>query len=157
MSAATTKNPAMQEAFASAEEKAAEMRRHLASRTALGERHHALEEYAEREGREWIRRMLVAHYELRGAAERPVRAVGRDRVLRTFRRPSSRPMMSIVGLLDVPRLAYQAAGVEGLHPMDAALNLPCELYSHVVRRAAAERAACESYEEVAKAMSARTG
>jgi hypothetical protein len=103
--------------------------------------------------------MLQGHYDLRGAVERvvPVRVRGSDGVLRTFRRPSSRPMASIVGLLDIPRIAYQAQGVEGLHPMDAALNLPCELYSHVVRCAVAERAACDSYEEVATAISERTG
>jgi hypothetical protein len=157
MSAAITTEPRNAEVFALAAEKSAEMRQYLASEEALGKQHPELEKYAEEHGREWIRRMLRAHYELRAAAERPVRAVGSDRVLRTFRRPSSRPMLSIVGLLDVPRLAYQAHGVEGLHPMDAALNLPCGLYSHVVRRAAAERVACDSYQEVATAMTERTG
>lgn len=157
MSAATTIEPTNADIFASAVEKAAEMSEYLASTEALGRRHEELEDYAEREGREWIRRMLQGHYDLRGAVERVVRPRGRDGVLRTFRRPSGRPMASIVGLLDIPRIAYQAQGVEGLHPMDAALNLPCELYSHVVRRAAAERAACDSYEDVAAALSDRTG
>jgi len=157
MNAATTTESTNADVFASAAEKAAEMSEYLASKEALGKQHPELEKYAEEHGREWIRRMLQAHYELRAAAERPVRAVGSDRVLRTFRRPSSRPMLSIVGLLDVPRVAYQAHGVEGLHPMDAALNLPCGLYSHVVRCAAAERVACDSYEEVASAMTERTG
>jgi hypothetical protein len=157
MSAATTTEPTNAEVFASAAEKAAEMSEYLASKEALGRRHEELEDYAEREGREWIRRMLQSHYDLRGAVERVVRARGRDGVLRTFLRPSSRPMLSIVGSLDIPRIAYQAQGVEGLHPMDAALNLPCELYSHVVRRAVAERAACDSYEEVVAAIGERTG
>ena len=157
MSAATMTEPATADVFASAAEQAAEMSEYLASKEALGRRHEALEEYAEREGREWIRRMLQGHYDLRGAVERVVRARGRDGVLRTFLRPSSRPMLSIVGGLDIPRLAYQAQGVEGLHPMDAALNLPCELYSHVVRRVVAERVACDSYEEAAAAISDRTG
>jgi hypothetical protein len=143
--------------FASAAEKATEMSAYLGSKEALVCRHEELEEYAEREGREWIRRMLQGHYDLRGAVERVVRARGRDGVLRTFRRPSVRPLLTIVGLLDVARIAYQARGVEGLHPMDAALNLPSELYSHVVRRAAAERAACDAYEEVAASVSERTG
>jgi hypothetical protein len=157
MSAATTTEPTNADVFASAAEKAAEMSEYLASQEALGRRHEDLEDYAEREGREWIRRMLQGHYELRGAVERVVRARGRDGVLRTFRRPSSRPMVSIVGLLDIPRFAYQAQGVEGLHPMDAALNLPCELYSHVVRRVVAERVACDSYEDAATTVSDRTG
>ena len=157
MSAATTTEPTKAEVFASAAEKAAEMSEYLASKEALGRRHEELEDYAEREGREWIRRMLQSHYDLRGAVERVVRARGRDGVLRTFLRPSSRPMLSIVGSLDIPRIAYQAQGVEGLHPMDAALNLPCELSSHVVRRAVADRAACDSYEEVVAAIGERTG
>ena len=157
MSAATTIEPTNAEVFASAAEKAAEMSEYLASKEALGRRHEDLEQYAEREGREWIRRMLQGHYDLRGAVECVVRPRGRDGALRTFRRPSCRPMLSIVGLLDIPRIAYQAHGVEGLHPMDAALNLPCELYSHVVRRVAAERVACDSYEEAAGAISERTG
>jgi hypothetical protein len=66
-------------------------------------------------------------------------------------------MLSIVGQLDIPRIAYQAHGVEGLHPMDAALNLPCELYSHVVRRAVADRVACDSYDETVEAMGEQTG
>jgi hypothetical protein len=157
MSAASTTEPTNAEVFASAAEKAAEMSEYLASKEALGRRHEDLEDYAEREGREWIRRMLQGHYDLRGAVERVVRTRGRDGVLRTFLRPSSRPMLSIVGALDIPRIAYQAQGVEGLHPMDAALNLPYELYSHVVRRAVAERAACDTYEEVVAAMGERTG
>jgi hypothetical protein len=157
MSAATTSEPTNAAVFASAAEKAAEMSEYLTSKEALGRRHEDLEDYAEREGREWIRRMLQGHYDLRGAVERVVRARGGDGVLRTFLRPSSRPMLSIVGALEIPRIAYQAQGVEGLHPMDAALNLPCELYSHVVRRAVAERAACDSYEEVVAAIGERTG
>ena len=157
MGAATTRESTTADVFASAAEKATEMSEYLASKEALAQRHQDLEDYAEREGREWIRRMLQGHYDLRGAVECVVRACGRDGVLRTFRRPSSRPMLSIVGQLDIPRLAYQAQGVEGLHPMDATLNLPPELYSHVVRRAVAERAACDSYDEVAVAIHDRTG
>lgn len=56
-------------------------------------------------------------------------------------RPSERPVVSIVGRVDVARFAYQARGVDSLHPTDAALNLPPELYSHAVRRRAAEQAA----------------
>ena len=64
--------------------------------------------------------------------------------------------MSIVGRVDVARIAYQARGVEGLHPMDAALNLPSELYSHEVRRRLAEQAAGASFEEVSATLSATT-
>ena len=70
--------------------------------------------------------MLQGHHVLRAIAERPVRVEGSDRVVRTFLRPSGRPVVSIVGRVDVARIAYQGRGIEGLHPMDAALNLPSE-------------------------------
>ncbi|MFO0671374.1 MAG: hypothetical protein U0235_17375 [Polyangiaceae bacterium] len=56
--------------------------------------------------------------------------------------------MSLVGKVDVARIAHQERDAAGLHPMDAALNLPPELYSHAVRRRAAEHAAAASFEEV---------
>jgi hypothetical protein len=145
------------DAFAPAMEKAAEMTKYLGSRRAFGATHSELEEFAEREGREVVRRMLQGHYELRALAERPVRAEGADRVVRSFRRPSTRPLLTIVGRVDVPRVAYQARDVDSLHPMDAALNLPRELYSHEVRRRAAEHAAAASFEEVSAKLSATTG
>ena len=157
MSAATTSEESTGGVFASAAEKAAEMGAYLGSKEALRSRHEEVEEYARREGREWTRRMLQGHYDLRGAVEQVVQPRGRDGVLRTFLRPSSRPMLSIVGQLDIPRIAYQARGVEGLRPMDASLNLPCELYSHVVRRAVAERVACDSYDEAVEAIGEQIG
>ena len=147
----------MADAFAPAMEKAFEMARYLDSGLALSATHSELEGFVEEHGRELLRRMLQAHYELRALAERPTRVQGSDGVLRTFRRPSTRPLVSTVGRVDVDRLAYQRRGVDGLHPMDAALNLPAELYSHGVRRCAAEGAACSSFEEVSAALRQRTG
>jgi len=89
MSAATTTEPTNADVFASAAEKAAEMSEYLGSKEALGQRHEELEDYAEREGREWIRRILQGHYDLRGAVERVVRPRGMDGVLRTFLRPTA--------------------------------------------------------------------
>ena len=78
MSAVTTTAPTNADVFASAAEKAAEMTEYLASTEAFGRRHDDLEEYAEHQGREWIRRMLQGHYDLRGAVERVVPVRGRD-------------------------------------------------------------------------------
>ena len=157
MTAGSTATTPAADAFAAAMEKAAEMAKYLESRRAFGATHSELEQVAEREGREFVRRMLQGHYELRALAERPVRAEGADRVVRSFRRPSTRPLLTIVGRVDVDRIAYQARDVEGLHPMDAALNLPQELYSHEVRRRAAEHAATASFEEVSSKLSATIG
>jgi len=141
MNGASTAVPSTADAFTSAMEKAAEMTRYLESRDAFAATHSELEAFVEDEGRELLRRMVQGHHELRAIAERPVRVEGADRVLRTFRRPSSRPVVSIVGRVDVARIAYQGRDIDSLHPMDGALNLPPELYSHAVRRRAAEHAA----------------
>jgi hypothetical protein len=157
MKAGSTTEPSTQNAFTPAMDQAAEMTKYLGSRAAFGASHSELEKFAEREGREFVRRMLQGHYDLRAMAERPVRAEGADRVVRSFRRPSMRPLLTIAGRVDVARVAYQAREVDGLHPMDALLNLPPELYSHEVRRRAAEHAACASFEEVSMSLSGAIG
>jgi hypothetical protein len=57
----------------------------------------------------------------------------------------------------VPRLSYQSPGTPDLHPMDAALNLPRELYSHGIRRMVAKEAAKSSFDEVVETVRDFTG
>jgi hypothetical protein len=157
MSAAYSIQARQSEPFAAAHEQAEAMERHLRSDEAMARRHDELEAYVEREGREYERRLLQAHLELRAARERPVELEASDGVRRSYRRPSSRPLGTIFGSVEVSRLAYQAPGVEGLHPLDAALNLPEELYSHGLRRLVAEQVARSSYAEVLGIVAAHTG
>lgn len=116
-----------------------------------------LEEYVIEQGRELQRLLLQAHLELRAARERVVPVTGTDGVRRTTRRDSRRPLLTLVGQVEVQRTAYQAHDVVGLHPMDAALNLPAELYSHCVRRLVAEHAARSSFDEVVELLEKQTG
>ncbi|MGH7439460.1 MAG: ISKra4 family transposase [Polyangiaceae bacterium] len=108
-------------------------------------------------GRELERRLYQAHLDLRAALERPVPVRGADEVDRTYRRPSHRPLGTVLGAVMVARLAYQAEGVNGLHPMDASLNLPPDEFSHGVRRFVAEHAAMMSFDEVVAELHAQTG
>jgi hypothetical protein len=133
------------------------MEKHLRSSDSMKSTHAELEAFVVNEGREYQRRLLQAHLELRAERERPVVVKGADSVPRKRRRLSSRALMSVVGEVDVPRAAYQAPGVPGLHPMDAALNLPDELYSHSVRRYVAESAARSSFDEVVEDLKKVTG
>jgi hypothetical protein len=145
------------EPFAAAHEQAAAMEQHLRSADAMAQTHSELETFIEREGRELQRRLLQAHLELRAARERPVEVQAADGVRRSYRRPSGRPLGTLFGTVEVARLAYQGPSVEGLHPLDATLNLPEELYSHGLRRLIAEHAARSSYEEVQAIVGERTG
>jgi hypothetical protein len=110
--------------------------------------HADVEAFAEKSGREWARLMLEEHFALRAALERRVTVVDADGVERESVRDSQRRLETVVGTVSVPRKAYQTAGLEDLHPMDAALNLPPELFSHGVRRMVAKEIARASFDEV---------
>lgn len=158
MSAAYSREMEARDVFASAREQAEAMERELCSTQAMGATHHELEAYVQREGREWMRRMMQAHLELRAALERPVEVRGSDKVRRGYARADTRrPLRMLFGDVYVLRLAYEARGVEALHPMDAALNVPDERYSYGVRRLVAEHVARNSYEDAVKFLAAHTG
>jgi len=133
------------------------MKKRLSSPDMLDAEHGELEKYVIAEGRELQRLLLQAHMALRAARERPVDVRGADGVRRTTTRPSSRPLATLVGEVDVERIAYQARDVAGLHPMDASLNLPPEKYSHGVRRFVAEHAAIMSFDDVKHELVMYTG
>jgi hypothetical protein len=134
--------------FSGAREKMRTMEEHLRSNAAFASDLAELERYVKEEGRELERRLLQAHLDLRAAQERPVDVRGADGVRRTARRESSRVLLTIVGEVVVRRWAYEARGVEKLHPADAALNLPTDQYSFGVRRLIAEEACKGSFDEV---------
>jgi hypothetical protein len=146
-----------QDLFCSAREQGEAMEKHLRSPESMLSTHAELEQFLEEQGREYQRRLLQAHLELRALRERPVDVRGADGVARHKRRPSARSLMTVVGEVEVPRLAYQAPGVDALHPMDAALNLPDELYSHSVRRRVAEEVTARSFDETVDQLRRTTG
>ena len=58
---------------------------------------------------------------------------GADGVERSERRMHERRIETTFGTVRVARAGYARAGVDSLHPLDAALNLPAERYSLEVR------------------------
>ena len=110
--------------------------------------HSDLEAFCEAKGREWSRLLLEEHLALRASLEKRVEVTGADGVERTGTRDSERHLETVLGTVAVPRKAYQAPGAEDLHPMDAALNLPRELFSHGVRRMVAKEVGRASFDEV---------
>jgi len=105
------------------------MEEHLRSDGAFTSDLAKLERYVAEEGRELERRLLQAHLDLRAAREQPVDVRGADGIRRSARRVRPRVLLTIVGEVIVRRWAYEANGVEELHPADAALNLPTDRYS----------------------------
>lgn len=134
--------------FASARLHAKRVEDTLSSDEMKDKPHSDLEAFCEAEGREWARRMLQEHLELRADQEKRVDVTGSDGVDRTSVRESERHLETVLGTVAVPRKAYQAPGSKDLHPMDSALNLPRELFSHGVRRMVAKEVSRASFDEV---------
>ncbi len=143
--------------FSAAREQMETMITELSTSTMLSAPHSDIESYVQTEGREVLRQLLQGHLDLRAERERPVPVRGSDGIARTYRRESHRPLGSILGPVLVWRLAYQAPKVDGLHPMDASLNLPPTLYSHGVCRFIAEHAARMSFDDVVHEVEISTG
>ncbi|MGH7435240.1 MAG: ISKra4-like element ISHoc2 family transposase, partial [Polyangiaceae bacterium] len=118
--------------------------------------HSDVEEFLEAKGREWARLMYEEHLGLRAQLERRTEVVGADGAPRKSARDSERQLQTVFGRVPVPRLAYQAPGAQDLHPMDAALNLPREMFSHGIRRMVAKEAARASFDEVVEIVADRT-
>jgi len=144
--------------FAYARVHAAAVERALSSADLTRASFSDVEAYAEQQGREWTRRMLQGYLELQAANEQPVHAVGADGVERpALRRGTERQLETVVGRVTVSRCSYGASGTRSLHPLDAALSLPPELYSFGVRRVVAKEAARASFEEVVELVADHSG
>ena len=96
--------------------------------------HSDLERTLEAKGRELMRKLLQAHLDLRspGEAASPVRDAAGETQSRA--QLHERQLETIFGTVTVARTGYGAEGKPSLHPLDGALNLPVEKYSHEVRR-----------------------
>jgi hypothetical protein len=149
--------PIAAEFFASARAHAAQIEQTLTSPAMMGAAHEQVEELLVTQGREWARRMLEAHLALRAQVEVRLRVVNAEHVELTTVRDSLRHLETLLGRVQVPRLAYQAPGATDLHPLDAALNLPPEIDSHGVRRLVAKEAARASFDEVVELVREQSG
>jgi hypothetical protein len=143
--------------FARARAHVAEVEGILTSDEMIRKPHSDLEAMLVGQGMEWARLMLEENLRLRAQLERTTSVVGADGVERESTRDSERHLETLLGRVPVQRLAYQAPGATDLHPMDAALNLPREMFSHGIRRMVAREAATSSFDEVVDRLRELTG
>ncbi|MBM3269660.1 MAG: ISKra4 family transposase [Candidatus Sericytochromatia bacterium] len=130
----------------------------LSSEESLGMDHSAIESRLFGDGFELLRQLYQAYLDLRAIREVPQPSVlGADGEERTHRRPTSRELESLFGGVRARRIAYGGRGISSLHPADAALNLPPDLFSFGVRRRVAEEAARGAFDAVVEAIAATTG
>ena len=119
--------------------------------------HAEVEMFVEKQGREWARLMFEGQFALRAELEQRVEVIGADGSERTSARNTARHVESVVGLVAVPRLGYQAVGHPDLHVMDAALNLAPDHFSFGVRNLVAKEIARASFDEVVELIRDRSG
>jgi hypothetical protein len=143
--------------FARARAHATKVEGMLASDEMIRKTHSELEAMLDGQGKEWARLMLEENLRLRAQLEQETKVTGADEVERRRVRDSERHLETLLGRVVVPRLAYQAPGTTDLHPMDGALNLPREIFSHGVRRLVARQAATLSFDEVVDTVCELTG
>lgn len=143
--------------FESARAHGVEVERTLRGREMLQAEHATVEAFIEKQGREWARLMLEAQFALRAELEQRIEVVGADGAERSSARSTERQLETVVGTVIVPRLAYQKAGYEDLHPLDAALNLATDHFSFGVRHIAAKESARASFDEVVELIHDRSG
>jgi hypothetical protein len=110
-----------------------------------------------KDGTAMLRDLMQGYFDQCAERERRVKVVGADGIERRDARVSSRRIETPVGEVEVKRLLYEAPGVEGIAPLDAAHGLPDEKYTHDLRRIVAEESAKSSFDEVVELIEKRTG
>ena len=149
--------PAEDNLFSTAEQEFDTITAFLRSQEAGSLTHSDLERKLEVKGRELMRKLLQAHLDTRrpGEAAGPVRDTAGDAQSRA--QLHDRQLETIFGTVTVSRTGYGAEGKPSLHPLDSALNLPVEKYSHEVRRRVAIEAAKNAFDEGVQTLETYTG
>ena len=119
--------------------------------------HSDVERLVRERGHELLRKLFQAHVDSRGPGEAAATVRGADGVERDQQRSHDRGLSTIFGEIRVKRLGYGAEGADSLHPLDAELNLPRELYSFELRRSAAIEVSKGAFDEAVASLGRYTG
>ena len=119
--------------------------------------HSDVERLVRERGHDLLRKLFQAHVDSRGPGEAAATVRGADGVERDQERSHDRGLSTIFGEIRVKRLGYGAEGADSLHPLDAELNLPRELYSFELRRTAAIEVSKGAFDEAVASLGRYTG
>ena len=119
--------------------------------------HSELERALGKKGQELMRTLLQDHLDNRSPGECTTSVTDSDNNDRPCLRLQERNLETTFGTVSVERTGYGIKGRKSLHPMDAELNLPNELYSLELRRRVAMEAAKSSFDETIELVKNTTG
>lgn len=120
--------------------------------------HGTVEAYLDKEGNKLMQQLLQSHIHLRSLREeRKDSVVGPDGERRRYCRARQRIVETLFGAIEVPRKGYSDVETSSIFPLDGALNLPADRYSHGLRRRVAKAVATGSFDEAVKTINETTG
>lgn len=120
--------------------------------------HGEVEALIEQEGTEVLRRLLQGCLDLRAAQEPRCESLSAtDGLPRRHCRQRERELMTLFGAVKVRRKGYSAHGLSSVFPLDEALNLTADKYSHGLRRRVGEEVVKGAFEEAALAIERGSG
>ena len=133
--------------------------RELFGEAAARMEHGQVESLLFNEGNELLRLLLQGFLDLLAAREPRKEGMKAPdgTVLTHCRLNCERRLASLFGKVTVRRKGYGLPGVHGVFPLDGQLNLPEDLYSHGLRRRAADEAASNSFDEAVANIGKTTG
>ena len=121
--------------------------------------HRELEDHLHAEGMDLLRLLYQDHLDLRATREiRLDSVVGGDGQERKHHRAeTSRVVETVFGPVRPGGRAYEGRGMSALRPVDAALNLPKEKYSHGLQRRVAFEVSKGSFDDAVESIDRTTG
>jgi hypothetical protein len=157
MSAQAAPRVTVADPFAPAREEFEEMLAHLGSEATEGMSHSDVERDLGQRGQELLRKLYQGWLDEQAEAETETDVVDADGTERSLNRAHERALKTVFGPVRVKRGGYGTEGKASLHPLDGQLNLPEEMYSHELRRRAAEEASKSSFDETVTTIKQYTG
>ena len=130
---------------------------YLEGKEAESMKHSELERELESRGRELLRALYQEYLNRRSPGETQEAVRDAEGLEQTHKREQERDLETVFGRVKLERMGYGCRGSKSLHPLDGELNLPAELYSHELRRRAAEEAAKSSFDETLETLKRYTG
>jgi hypothetical protein len=144
--------------FAAAREQFDYMVMELRSEQQEALEHGDVESLIEREGRELLRRLMQGYLDRRSRKEeRLPGVVGADGLARQHcREKRARQLQTLFGQVEVNRKGYSGRGLQNVFPLDGALNLAPEKYSHGLRARVAEAVVQGSFDDAVESVKRHT-
>ena len=133
--------------FSNSQSKFQELINLLFSRDVQGMELNTVETLVGNEGRELQRTLLEDHVKVRGVGDVGAFVIGKDGVLRGYKRITEKKVKTIFGVITVRRMGYYRPKFTTFFPLDAQLNLPNDSYSFSLQKLIALEAIKGSFDE----------